>query len=92
MPKCGATNTLRQILAQLLGADRRIDGVVVLVVVPVVLPGVAFLACGLGGSRPGIGVAGGGMAGLAATAVVVPAAAAGGGGGTAAAAAASDMH
>lgn len=29
------------------GADRRIDGVVVVVVVPVVLPGAAFLACGL---------------------------------------------
>ena len=50
--------------------------VVVVVVVPVVMPGVSFLAYGLGGSRPGMGVAGGGMAGLAATTVVVAAAAA----------------
>ena len=65
--------------------------VVVAVVVPVVLPGVSFLKYGLRGSRPGMGVAGGGMAGLAATTVLVAAAAAAGGG-TAAAAAVSDMH
>ena len=72
------------------GADRRIlvDGVVVVVVVPVVMPGVSFLAYGLGGSRPGMGVAGGGMAGLAATTVVMAAAAGGGG----AAAVVSDIH
>ena len=62
----------------------------VVVVVPVVMPGVSFLEYGLGGSRPGMGVAGGGMAGLAATTVVVAAAAAGGGG--TAAAEVSDMH
>ena len=77
------------------GADRRIlvDGVVVVVVVvvPVVITEVSFLAYGLRGSRPGMGVAGGGMAGLAATTVVVAAAAAAGGGGTAAAEV-SDMH
>ena len=73
------------------GADRRtlVDGVVVVVVVPVVMPGASFLACGLRGSRPGMGVAGGGMAGLAATTLVVAAAA---GGGAAAAAAVTDMH
>ena len=64
--------------------------VVVAVVVPVVLPGVS-LAYGLRGSRPGMGVANGGMAGLAATTVVVAAAAAAGGG-AAAAAAVSDVH
>ena len=56
------------------------------VVIPVVLPGVS-LAYGLRGSRPGMGVAGGGMAGLAATTVVVAASDAGGG-----TSAASDMH
>jgi hypothetical protein len=64
-----------RIVGVAVGADRRIDGVVVVVVLGVVALAVAILAYGLHGIRPGMGVAsgggGGGMAEPAGTMAVV---------------------